>query len=175
MRILGALLAGGHSLRFGSDKAIAQYQGKSLIGHGLEALSHQSDHIVICGREYQNFKYLADLPAPDQGPLGGINAALFYANQNGYDAVISFPCDTICAPAHMNMAWFVADASPKYMKAQPVIGYWPTPLSANLHQWMISQKRRSVLAWIDHIRAKSAEASHFRNINTPLDLDDLGA
>lgn len=173
MRILGALLAGGESRRFGSDKASAQYQSKSLIDHGLQALSRQCDHIAICGREYQNFTYLVDLPMSGQGPLGGINAALFHASENGYDAVISFPCDTICLPAFINKAWFACDASPQYINTQPVIGYWPSPLSAPLNHWMTSQKRRSVMAWIDHIKAMSIERDHFRNINTPLDLDDL--
>ena len=33
MRILGAVLAGGASARFGSDKAMAQFAGKPLIEH----------------------------------------------------------------------------------------------------------------------------------------------
>jgi molybdopterin-guanine dinucleotide biosynthesis protein A len=33
VRILGSILAGGGSTRFGSDKALAQFAGRQLIEH----------------------------------------------------------------------------------------------------------------------------------------------
>ena len=38
MRVLGAILAGGQSRRFGSDKASASLDGKSLLDHVADAL-----------------------------------------------------------------------------------------------------------------------------------------
>jgi molybdopterin-guanine dinucleotide biosynthesis protein A len=38
-KILGVVLAGGLSTRFGSDKAQALWRGRSLLDHALDALA----------------------------------------------------------------------------------------------------------------------------------------
>ncbi len=196
MRVLGALLAGGQSKRYGSDKALAIYRGQYLIDHALELLRPQCDAIVICGRSYKDYESIQDIPQ-DNGPLGGLNAALLYAKERHYDAVISFPCDTIkgdtikgdtikrtavdCGAAMAqpfdDKFWFEGEET-AYFIDQPVIGYWPCGLSAMLEHWLRTQKRRSMLAWIDYIDEKYGGikaidmgcTARFININRPDDL-----
>jgi molybdopterin-guanine dinucleotide biosynthesis protein A len=72
--ILGAVLAGGRSSRFGSDKAMAMLDGRPLIDHAIAAGPHCAA-VVVCGRDHPGHVCLADRPAPDMGPLGAINAA----------------------------------------------------------------------------------------------------
>ena len=45
MKLLGAILAGGRSSRFGSDKAFALLNGKPLIDHVIAALAAQTDAV----------------------------------------------------------------------------------------------------------------------------------
>ena len=49
--ILGAVLAGGKSSRFGSDKALAEIAGHTLIAQAVDALAGWCDHVVVVGRE----------------------------------------------------------------------------------------------------------------------------
>ncbi|MBA3896663.1 MAG: NTP transferase domain-containing protein, partial [Sphingomonadaceae bacterium] len=62
--ILGAVLAGGASRRFGSDKALAMRDGRPLIAHVVDALATQVDAVVVCGRDWGGLPSIADRPAP---------------------------------------------------------------------------------------------------------------
>ena len=70
--ILGVVLAGGRSSRFGSDKALAELGGKPLLAHAVERLGAWCDDVVVAGRETAAARGIADWPRPDMGPLGGI-------------------------------------------------------------------------------------------------------
>ncbi|MCA1196424.1 NTP transferase domain-containing protein [Sphingomonas sp. R647] len=83
MRLLGALIAGGASRRFGSDKALATIGGVSLIDHPRGVLEAQVDDLVLCGRPSNRMRWISDRPAPGLGPLGGLNAALADARARG--------------------------------------------------------------------------------------------
>ncbi len=52
MRLLGAVLAGGQSRRFGSDKALALLDGRPLIAHVIAALAAQTEAVIVCGKEW---------------------------------------------------------------------------------------------------------------------------
>src|SRR5687768_5356431 len=49
--ILGAVLAGGQSSRFGSDKALAELDGRTLIARAVDALAGWCEYVVAVGRE----------------------------------------------------------------------------------------------------------------------------
>ena len=68
-RLLGAIVAGGRSRRFGSDKARATVEGRTLFDHVVGALSPQVADIVLCGRDWPGFDSLDDRPEPGLGPL----------------------------------------------------------------------------------------------------------
>lgn len=183
MRVLGALLAGGEAKRFGSDKALAQLAGRNLIDHCIALLETQCSDIIICGRQYREYDHITDRPL-GQGPLGAINAALLYALDHSYDAVISFPCDTICDIINdtaisdasidadsIKAAWFDDCINAQYIIDQPVIGYWPVAMSPVLDGWIADQKRRAMMAWIEHCGAIGIVSRNpLTNINRPDDL-----
>ena len=89
MKVSGAVLAGGRSSRFGQDKASYLYQGKPLAVWALESLKKADERFLVSSRPY-NF----NVPVyPDLYPgssLGGLHAALTYANQ---DWVALAACD----------------------------------------------------------------------------------
>ena len=66
--ILGAVLAGGKSTRFGSDKALAEFDGQTLIARAVDALSGWCEHVVVVGRETAPAPTLPDCPAAGMGP-----------------------------------------------------------------------------------------------------------
>ena len=98
MKFLGAIIAGGQARRFGSDKAAAQVDGRALLDHVADGLRGQVDALVVVGRDWRGMESIADRPGPDQGPLGGICAALHHAQENGFDAVLTAGCDTLPVP-----------------------------------------------------------------------------
>ena len=95
MRMLGAVLAGGQSSRFGSDKALAILHGRPLIDQAIAALACQCDAVVVVGRDSAPVQALPDWPAPGMGPLGGLAAALRHAAAHGFAQVLACAVDSV--------------------------------------------------------------------------------
>ncbi|UVO50314.1 molybdenum cofactor guanylyltransferase [Sphingomonas sp. SUN019] len=172
MRTLGAILAGGRSRRFGSDKAVALLDGVALIGRVIAALGPQVDALVVCGRTIDGYDCVADRPGPDLGPLGGLSAALHYARANGFDRVVSAPCDAPFLP--VDLVARLAEP-PCYVAAMPVIGLWPSSLSETLDRHLATADDRSMRSWAVIAGVRSVDLGALDNVNTPADLDQLAS
>jgi len=171
MKLLGAILAGGRSSRFGSDKALAVIGGKPLIAHVAEALSGQCDQLVVCGRDWPGLARVDDWPQPDLGPLGGLCGALRHADANGFDAVLSAGCDVLPVPA--NLAALLAPG-PAYIQDQWLFGLWPAALADRLEQFLATSSLHSIRAWIIECSARSVRfGGEFFNLNTHRDMERL--
>ncbi len=166
--ILGAVLAGGQSTRFGSDKAMAQLGGQSLLAHAVETLQEQCDAVVVVGRSEAPAPCLPDRPRAGMGPLGGIAAALHHAAQNGFShvlttAVDSFGCDADL-PGQLSPA-------PAFCESQPVIGLWPASAAPALDALLASPAKHSLRAFAQAVGARAVALTNIpHNINTPADL-----
>ncbi|KKW93362.1 molybdenum cofactor guanylyltransferase [Sphingobium chungbukense] len=169
MRLLGAVLAGGRSSRFGSDKAQAMLAGRTLLDHAVASIAPHVESVVICGREGG----LADRPAPDMGPLGGLNAALHHAAARGYDAVLTTGCDVPVYPEGLAGA-LIGDGA-AVLKGQQLAGFWPVSLAAELDAHLAEENNRSIYGWLERIGARIVERPEFvlPNINRPEDLERL--
>lgn len=139
-KILGAILAGGQSRRFGSDKAQALFAGQRLIDRVARVLAAQSDALVVLGRDEPGFTCLPDRPTPGLGPLGGLCAALHHAGEHGFDAVLAAPCDVPNLPLDLRAALEGEGAT--IVESQPVVGYWPTSLAGPVADYLQSGERR---------------------------------
>ncbi|MES2054397.1 MAG: molybdenum cofactor guanylyltransferase [Pseudomonadota bacterium] len=173
MRILGAILAGGASRRFGSDKALALAFGKPLMGHAIDSLHAVVGHTVICGREWPSMTSLADRPVSGLGPLGGLNAALHHARETGFDWVLSIACDTpFVAPDVLRS--LIEYAAPGYIAAHPVIGLWPTDRADLLEEMLGDATDCSMRGWARRIAAQPLRGDvEIANLNYPEDLSAL--
>lgn len=175
MRLLGAVLAGGRSTRFGSDKALARMaDGRIMLDHAVAALGAHVEEVVVCGRVADGNTGLADRPEPDMGPLGGLNAALHHAAAHGFDAVLTTGCDMPAYPADLAGALIGSGAA--VLKGQPLTGFFPASLAAELDAHLAEDNNRSIMGWVDRIGARVVERPDIvlPNINRPQDLDALG-
>ena len=91
--ILGVVLAGGQSRRFGQDKAAAHLQGCRMIEHVVARARLQTASLAISGRDYGlELPVIPDI-RPSEGPLTGVLSALQWAQLAGHSAVATFSCD----------------------------------------------------------------------------------
>lgn len=167
MNTLGAVLAGGRSRRFGSDKALATWSGQTLLGHTLAALRPHCDAVLIVGRE----DGIADWPRPDMGPLGGIAAALIHAADRGFDRVLSAPVDCVRLPDDLRA---LLDPAPTFLATQPVIGLWPVAALGELKAILADGSDLAVRAFARRIGARAVTSDFVPpNINSIADLARL--
>lgn len=174
-RVLGAIIAGGRSSRFGSDKALATIDGRALIDRVADAVEPQVDALIVVGRTHPGLEAVPDRPAPDLGPLGGIAAALHHACAEGFTHVLTVPCDTPFVPGDLR-ARLAAAGPAAYLPDLPVVGLWPIDANTTLRTMLHGDGSRSVRAFADWIGAEPVTgACEIANVNTPGDLARISA
>ena len=166
--ILGAVLAGGQSTRFGSDKAMAELAGHTLLARAVDLLSGWCEHVVVTGRATAPAPTLPDWPRAGMGPLGGIAAALHHALDEGYAAVLTIGVDSPDLPEALPS---LLSPGPAYLAAQPVIGLWPASSAAIIEAILEGTGKHSILAFAEALGARTVTLSAIpANINSPADL-----
>jgi molybdopterin-guanine dinucleotide biosynthesis protein A len=87
--VTGIVLAGGRSSRFGSDKLVAELDGRPLVHHALEAVAAVAGHVVVVAapgtlpsipEHLESRVLVVHDPEPFGGPLVGLVAALSHVN-----------------------------------------------------------------------------------------------
>jgi molybdopterin-guanine dinucleotide biosynthesis protein A len=167
VKILGAILAGGASTRFGSDKALALFAGKPLLQHAIDALAPQVDTLVIVGRDWPGETRIDDLPAVGMGPIGGLCGALVHGFRLGFDAVLVTPCDTLGLPADLATR---LSPGPAVALGQRSIGLWPANLATALLARLTSGGSRALHVWVEACEAREVDCGPLHNINHAYDL-----
>ncbi|MBO9722853.1 MAG: NTP transferase domain-containing protein [Novosphingobium sp.] len=171
--ILGAVLAGGMSSRFGTDKALAEFEGHTLIALAVDALSGWCEKVVVVGRETAPAPTLPDWPRPGMGPLGGLAAALHAARDEDYETVLTCGVDAVLLPDDLPR---LLGPAPACLAQQPVIGLWPSAAAATLEALLHSEERHSMKRFAALVGARLVEIPvELANVNTPEDLAALQA
>ena len=80
-KILGVVLAGGKSLRFGEDKSQVKLNNKSLIDHILSEVLAEFKELLIVSNDPIEFKKSENISIirdfkKNLGPLGGVLTAM---------------------------------------------------------------------------------------------------
>jgi molybdenum cofactor guanylyltransferase len=173
MKRLGAIIAGGQSRRFGSDKAAVLIEGKALIDHVAGGLRPQVDALVVVGREWPGLISIPDRPNPQMGPLGGLCGAMHYAQQEGFDLVLTTGCDTLPVADYSKLG----DAPvPAVVLGQRLSGIWPISLAGQLEAHLLAQTNWSVRHWMAICGAVEVDLEmEFHNLNRTSDLDSFKA
>jgi len=164
--LLGAVLAGGLSSRFGSDKAQALLGDRSLIDHALATLRRYTDDVVVIGARAGG---LPDMPREGLGPLGGIAAALDHAASRGIRCVLAIGCDMPRVPEGLIPA--LLERGPAYCPDAPILGHWSAALGAHLLSHLEVAPDRSVRGWARSVGALPIPSPEpLANVNTVEDL-----
>lgn len=168
MKLLGAIIAGGQSRRFGSDKAQALINGRAMLDIVADRLRTQCDGLVVIGRDWPGLPSAPDVPAPGLGPLGGISGALAYAQANGFDEVLICPCDMPDVPG--DLASLLSPA-PAYIEEHWSWSRWPATLAETLKSWLENGESLRLRDWQEKQDARPVRIGHaVRNINEPKDI-----
>ena len=98
LNVIGLLLAGGASTRFGSDKALATINGVSLTDFVLDALRPAVDSVTFVGGPKswaidRGCGHVDD-GTERRGPLNALAVALSSLDLEAEDVVVVVPCDT---------------------------------------------------------------------------------
>jgi len=138
--VTGAVLAGGRSRRFGSDKAYYRWRGRPLYAHALFALSEAKERFLVAPRNYP-VPTRPDL-FPNEGPLGGLVSALAAA---GSELVAVAPVDApgLC-PAFWRFLFSELGSAPAVVvEGEPLIGVWRRSLFPFALKLFLSGERRA--------------------------------
>ena len=100
-KILGVVLAGGKSLRFGEDKSQVKLNNKSLIDHILSEILTEFKELLIVSNNSIKFNKSEKISIigdfkNNLGPLGGVLTAMKWIKDNNkdYHWISTFPTDT---------------------------------------------------------------------------------
>ena len=174
------ILAGGHSSRFGSDKAHALLHGIPLISHLANILRSRGHEVVVVGRDskqYENLN-LMTIPdiEPDLGPIGGLETALDHRlRTSGTGWALLLSCDLLNPTALMLNA---LDASRKESPQAEAIAFgddrwqpFPGLYHTRLREQIYNDPPRSMqqlLTCAQTVAIKAPQRIH--QANTPADL-----
>ncbi|WP_440643549.1 molybdenum cofactor guanylyltransferase [Candidatus Pelagibacter sp. HIMB123] len=99
--ILGTVLAGGKSQRFGEDKSQVKLAGKFLIDHMLTEIIDEFKELLIVSNNkisFHNSEKISIIEDYEKGlgPLGGVLSAMKWIKeiQKDYKWIATFPVDT---------------------------------------------------------------------------------
>lgn len=169
--ILGAVLAGGQSSRFGTDKALAEFRGRTLLAHAVDTLSGWCEHVIVVGRAEAPAPTLPDWPRPGMGPLAGLAAALHHARDEDYEFVLTCGVDSLALPDDLPD---LLSPAPAYLAAQPVIGLWPASAVQVIEDILHSDSRHSLKRFAEAVGARAVSGvADPANVNTQADLAAL--
>lgn len=184
--LLGAVLAGGASRRYGRPKWRVPVAGVPMARWAVEALEPLARRVGVVGSDpaLESVLGVERRPdrVPDAGPLGGLHAALRWADDEGLDGVLLLACDLpLVGPealAVLAEAWGGEDAVVPWddQGPEPVCALYartilPAVESAlargggALHALVASLKARAVP--VDELRRAQGRRDVLLNVNTP--------
>ncbi len=96
--ILGAVMAGGRSSRFGSPKMLAEFGGTTMLSRTIETLLQAVDEVAVVAAHETRLPPLDCTVLRDRaegaGPLAGVQRALEWGDERTASHVLCIACDT---------------------------------------------------------------------------------
>jgi molybdopterin-guanine dinucleotide biosynthesis protein A len=188
-KILGVVLAGGKSQRFGQDKSQVKLNGKILIDYILSEIIDEFKEILIVTNQSISFMSSKKITVIEDfkkglGPLGGVLSAMKWIKDNNkeYSWISTFPADTPFFTKKElksfykdiriedNKLFFIKDKNTRHN----IFGLWSLDLMDQLETDLYNGERK-VEIWANSIGVSTVNIEYkninpFFNINT---IDDL--
>ena len=189
-KILGVVLAGGKSLRFGEDKSQVKLNNKSLIDHILSEILTEFKELLIVSNNSIKFNKSEKISIigdfkNNLGPLGGVLTAMKWIKDNNkdYQWISTFPTDTpffknqILKDFHDKISlkngklFFIKSNNTRHN----IFGLWSIDLADKLEKDLENGDRK-VEDWANKIGVNIIDMQFekndpFFNINTKEDLE----
>ncbi len=189
-KILGVVLAGGKSQRFGEDKSQVKLHGKILIDYILSEIIDQFEEILIVTNNEIKFKFSKKISITKDliegiGPLGGILTAMKWIKKNNknYKWISTFPSDTPFFTKNELQIFYkkidIQKSKLFFIKNKQtrhnIFGLWSMDLMEKLDN-DLKKGERKVEVWADTagveiINIEYEKKDPFFNINTKEDLE----
>ncbi|MCP5411405.1 MAG: molybdenum cofactor guanylyltransferase [Alphaproteobacteria bacterium] len=181
--ILGVVLAGGQSRRFGQDKAVARIGADRLIERVVARATPQVAAMAVSGRDYGLCLPVIVDSGTSEGPLTGVLSSLRWAGRKGFSAVATFSCDAPFFPEDLVArlaSELRGDAACIYARScggrHPIFACWRVRALPDLERCYDDgvralktvQDRLEAVA-IDFPEGPAPDGDMFFNINHPLD------
>lgn len=180
-RLLGAVLAGGGSRRFGRDKAWEPFDGEPLAGRAARTLASVFDDVIIVSSgqptSHDPWRRVPDIRA-GCGPLGGLEASLVLAGAEGWDGVFLLACDLPMVTTDLVRSVLAAVGSSDAALAttneashhEPLCGAYLCSCLDTV-RGLLDQGELAVHGLVSRVNAVlvEVEAAAFLNVNTPAD------
>ncbi len=188
--LVGVVLAGGRSVRFGGEKAAALLRDTPLLLWATRRLERSCAAVAVNTRPGTQAESLAhaaglpvlhDAPGDATGPLSGVKAGLIWARELGATALAVSPCDAPLLPEDLFARLSAAAGSGAAMAetadgVQPLCAVWPVSALADLVRALAGGAHPPTWRTLDGIGAQHvrfADAAAFANLNTRADLAAL--
>ena len=189
--ILGVVLAGGKSQRFGQDKSQVKLQNKLLINYILEEIVDEFKEVLIIANEQIKFMQSQNISVTKDfksgvGPLGGVLTAMKWIKENNkhYKWISTFPSDTPFF-TKKELKYFykkieINESKLFFIKSKDtrhnIFGLWSVSLIEKLEADIMKGERK-VEIWANSIGVKTVNIDYkkpdpFFNINTKEDLEE---
>ena len=189
-KILGVVLAGGKSQRFGQDKSQVKLKGKILIDYILSEIIDEFKEVLIVANGSINFMESPKISTISDfeeglGPLGGVLSAMKWVKENDkrYNWISTFPSDTPfftkkelkilyeSIQIKENKLFFIKNNETRHN----IFGLWSLELMDQLESDLLKGVRKVEL-WANSIGVNTINIEHqnfdpFFNINTKEDLE----
>jgi len=189
--ILGVVLAGGKSQRFGKDKSQVKLQDKLLIDYVLKEIIDEFNETLIIANSSINFMQSKKISITRDfqsglGPLGGVLTAMKWIKEKNkkYKWISTFPVDTPFftkqelkffyenIDINKNKLFFIRNKNTRHN----IFGLWSLDLMEKLEKDLIKGERK-VEVWADSVGVSVVNIDYkkpdpFFNINTKKDMDE---
>jgi molybdopterin-guanine dinucleotide biosynthesis protein A len=187
--VVGVVIAGGRSVRFGGEKAVAMLSGLPLLMWAVRRLQRTCAAVAVNARPNTQAEALAradglpvlhDQEGDPLGPLAGVKIGLQWARDRGAHALAVSPCDVPRLPEELFPRLIEAAGDGAAMAEtaegnQPLCAVWPVSALPDVTEALVGGRHPPTWRLLEqlgarHVRFSASEC--FANINTP---DDLAA
>ena len=187
--VVGLVLAGGRSVRFGGEKAVALLEGRPLLAWAAERLRSICGNVAInvrSGTEAEavtknlGLPTLYDAAGDAEGPLAGVKVGLIWAEEQGARTLAVSPCDAPLLPDDLYVrllerAVVGAAMAETSDGRQPLCALWPVTALPVVREALAGGAHPPTWQVLERLGARKVLFEHpeaFANINT---RDDLAA
>jgi len=188
--VVGVVIAGGRSTRFGGEKAVAILSGVPLLLWAVRRLQRACGAVAVNARpgteaealaRAEGLQVLHDEEGDPLGPLAGVKVGLKWAHKVNARALAVSPCDVPMLPDDLYPRLLEAAGDGAAMAEtadghQPLCAVWPVSALTSVTEALAGGQHPATWRLLTSLGAQPVLFSSpqaFANINTPAELAAL--